>query len=124
MTAPAHHARPLSNEVAGALCYLAGIISGVLFLLLEPYKRNRELRFHAFQSILLNVAWILVWSGWAAVVPLLGELTLTSGLLAGAVAAVLGWGFVILWVLLMIQTYRGHEMVLPIIGPLAQKQAG
>jgi uncharacterized membrane protein len=115
---------PLSNELAGALCYLVGIISGVLFLLLAPYNRNREVRFHAFQSIFLSIAWILVWSIWAALSTISGELSLVGGLLAGSVAVVLGWGLVILWLLLVIQTYRGQKMVLPIIGPLAEKQAG
>ena len=124
MTAPAPKTPPLSNELVGALCYLVGIISGVLFLLLAPYNQNREVRFHAFQSIFLSIAWILVGSIWAALSTILGELPLMGGLLAGTVAVVLGWGFVILWLLLVIQTYRGQKMVLPIIGPLAQKQAG
>jgi uncharacterized membrane protein len=125
MTAgPAPTAPRLSNELVGALCYLVGIISGVLFLLLAPYNRNPEVRFHAFQSIFLSIVWILVWSLWAALSTLSGELSLMGGLLAGSVAVMLGWGFVILWLLLVIQTYRGQKMVLPIIGPLAEKQAG
>jgi uncharacterized membrane protein len=120
---PAPTAPSLSNELAGALCYLVAIISGVLFLLLAPYNRNREVRFHAFQSIFLSIAWILVWSIWAALSTISGELSLVGGLLAGSVAVMLGWGFVILWLLLVLQTYRGQKMVLPIIGPLAEKQA-
>ena len=124
MPAPAHRARPLSNELVGALCYLLGVFSGVLFLLLPPYNRNREVRFHAFQSIFLNIIWILVWSIWAAVATILGELPMMGGLLAGTAAVVLEWGFVILWLLLVIQTYRGQKIVVPIIGPLAEKQVG
>src|SRR2546422_1555811 len=30
------------------------LVTGILFLLLEPYKRNRRVRFHAFQSIFVN----------------------------------------------------------------------
>ena len=123
MTAGPAPTAPISDELASALCYLVGIISGVLFLLLAPYNRNREVRFHAFQSIFLSLAWILVWSFWAAFSTLSGELSLMGGLLAGSVAVMLGWGFVILWLLLVIQTYRGQKMVLPIIGGLAEKQA-
>src|ERR1043165_3659002 len=46
----------LSDNVASALCYFCTIITGVLFLLLEPYNRRRTVRFHAFQAIFLFVA--------------------------------------------------------------------
>src|SRR4051794_28351354 len=46
----------LSDNVAGALCYLCGFITGIIFLVLAPYNRNRLVRFHAFQSIFANVA--------------------------------------------------------------------
>jgi uncharacterized membrane protein len=32
-------------------------------------------------------------------------------------------GFVILWILLMVKAYQGQKFMLPIIGPLADKQA-
>ncbi len=41
----------LDDNVAAALCYLALVLTGVLFLFLEPYNRNKAIRFHAFQSI-------------------------------------------------------------------------
>src|SRR5271165_2505039 len=48
----------MSDNMAGALCYLFGFITGILFLVLAPYNQNREIRFHAFQSIFLNIAWV------------------------------------------------------------------
>src|SRR5579864_4887273 len=50
----------LTDNVAGALCYVLTFITGILFLLLEPYNRNRAIRFHAFQSIFLFVVWLIV----------------------------------------------------------------
>ena len=50
----------LSRNVAGALCYALGLITGIIFLVLEPYKRDRFVKFHAFQSIMFNVASIVV----------------------------------------------------------------
>ncbi len=47
--------------MACALCYLLGLLTGILFLVLEPYNKNRLIRFHAFQSIFLNIAWIAVY---------------------------------------------------------------
>jgi uncharacterized membrane protein len=33
-------------------------------------------------------------------------------------------GFLLIWVILMVKTFNGSKWVLPVIGPLAQKQAG
>src|ERR1700688_3871203 len=54
----------LSSNVAGALAYILGLITGILFLVLEPYKSDRFVRFHAMQSVLFSVACIvfaIVW---------------------------------------------------------------
>lgn len=39
------------QNVAGALCYLLGPVTGIIFLLLE--KKNRFIRFHALQSTIV-----------------------------------------------------------------------
>jgi uncharacterized membrane protein len=46
----------LGVNVASALCYLFGFVTGILFLVLAPYNRDKVVRFHALQSILLSVA--------------------------------------------------------------------
>jgi len=50
----------MTDNVAGALCYLVGFITGVLFLILEPYSKRPFVRFHAFQSVFFSVGWILL----------------------------------------------------------------
>ena len=57
--APAAPAAGMQENMAGMLCYVLGLITGVLFLVLEPYNRNRNIRFHAFQSIFLTVALVV-----------------------------------------------------------------
>src|SRR5262245_24247815 len=47
----------MTDNVAAALCYALGLLTGIIFLLIAPYNQNRAIRFHAFQSIFLNVAW-------------------------------------------------------------------
>ncbi len=118
-------AAAMQDNVAGALCYLLGLVTGILFLVLEPYNRNREIRFHAFQSIFLHlgvvVVAIVLWvvaGAMTIVVPLIGHLIL------GLLSMVIWLGGLLLWILLLIKTYGGSKIVLPIIGPLAQKQAG
>ena len=50
----------MTDNMAGALCYLFGFITGILFLVLAPYNQDRNIRFHAFQSIFLNIAWVII----------------------------------------------------------------
>ena len=50
----------LTPNVAGALAYLVGAITGILFLVIDPFKTDRFVRFHAFQSIFFNLAWIAI----------------------------------------------------------------
>ena len=108
----------LADNVASALCYLAGLVTGIIFLVLPPYNRNRLIRFHAFQSIFLNVAWIVVAIGLNIV---LGMLNLWG---MSFVSGLAGLAFFLLWIYMMLQTFQGKTIVLPVIGPIAQQQAG
>ena len=65
----------LGANAAAALAYLAGIVTGILFLVIEPSKSDRFVRFHAFQSIFFNVAWIALWIAWMIVGLVLGAVT-------------------------------------------------
>ncbi len=115
----------MTDNLAGLLCYLVGIITGILFLVLEPYNKSKFVRFHAFQSIFLFVAWIavmIVLAIFGAVIrAVLGFWTGTS--IMGLLHLLVGLGMFILWILLMIKAYQGQKFMLPIIGPLADKQA-
>lgn len=105
----------MSDNAAGALCYVLGLITGILFLLIEPYNKNKAIRFHAFQSILLNVAWILVWFGFNVIFGFIRFGLFLSPLVALA--------FFVLWLYMIISVYQGKNVVLPLIGPMAQQQA-
>ena len=107
----------LQENVAAALCYALGFITGILFLVLEPYNKNRNIRFHAFQSIFLSVGYAIVhyiifFVGMAS----WGALFLLSPLISLA--------FFILWLFMMYKAYNNERILLPVIGDLAQKQAG
>jgi uncharacterized membrane protein len=115
----------LQANTAGALAYLAGIITGILFLVIDPYKSDRFVRFHAFQSIFFNVAWIALWVGWTIVGVILGAVT--KGLffiLQVPIDLVLMVGGFALWAFLMYSAYQGKMTRLPVVGALAAKQAG
>ena len=107
----------MADNVASTLCYVLGFITGIIFLVLAPYNRNPTVRFHAFQSIFLSVACIVLRVGLAIVLGMIGMFTLYSLLLLFGLACFL------LWIYLLIQTYQGKTIVLPVIGPIAQQQA-
>jgi uncharacterized membrane protein len=114
----------MTDNMAGALCYLFGFITGILFLVLAPYNQDRNIRFHAFQSIFLNIAWIALWIVVTIIlipfrlVPFLGIF------LAIILQTVIGLGGFIAWIYMMFKTYNGEKIVLPVVGPMAEKQAG
>lgn len=115
----------MTDNVAGALCYVLGLITGILFLVLEPYNRNRQVRFHAFQSIFFNLACIAVWIAIAVLSVVIGTvIPLVGSMIMGLVSMVVWVGFLILWIVLLVKTFNGQKWVLPVVGPMAEKQAG
>ena len=106
---PAMGGTGLAPNVAGALCYLLGLVTGIVFLMIE--KEDRSVRFHAMQSIILSVA-VLVVSIILGFIPLLGWLL---GLLINLAVGVL-------WVVLMVKAYQGEEWEVPVLGKIAREQ--
>jgi uncharacterized membrane protein len=120
---PAATGAGINENVAGALCYLVGFITGILFLVLTPYNQSRNVRFHAFQSIFLNVAWIACWIALSIIGFVFIHIPVLGAVLMLLLNFALGIGALIIWIYLMIKTYNGERIVLPVIGPLAEKQA-
>jgi uncharacterized membrane protein len=112
----------MTSNVAGALAYLVGLITGIIFLVLEPYKQDRFVRFHAFQSIFLNVTLIIFGILWSAI---LGMMMFSLGLLSlvSLLGTLVYLAFFVLWLLLMFKAYNNQMYKLPIIGDFAEKQA-
>jgi uncharacterized membrane protein len=110
----------MQENVASALCYLAGLITGILFLVLAPYNRNPRIRFHAFQAIFFHVGWIIFWIGVTIV-----SIALPWGLrlIVSLLHLVMWLGGFIVWLLLMWKAYNNDRLVLPIVGPMAEAQA-
>ena len=121
----ASHAVGLQPPMAAALSYLAGIITGIIFLVIDPFKADRFVRFHAFQSIFFNVAWIGLWIAWTIVGFVLGAVT--KGLfffIQVPLDIFLMVGGFCLWAFLMFNASQGKAFRLPVIGAIAAKQAG
>ena len=114
----------LTPNLAAALAYALGIITGVLFLVLGPYKNDRFVRFHAMQSILFtaacvafSIAWIILWG-------ILFSISGYLALVAVPLRLLISLGIFVFWLFLMYQAYSRREYRIPFIGAIAAKQIG
>jgi uncharacterized membrane protein len=114
----------LTSNVAAALAYILGFITGIVFLVLEPYKHDRFVRFHAFQSILYSAAGIVFRIGWSILVSALVDISGWMALALVPVGLVISLGLFGFWIFLMYQAYSNREFRIPIIGAIAAKQLG
>jgi uncharacterized membrane protein len=109
-------ATPMAENVAGMLAYFT-IIPAIIFLLIEPYNRNRFVRFHSFQCLFTAAALIvlqIVLSFFNYFIPVL----------MFGVYGLVGLAELALWILLVVKAYQHEMFKLPIVGDLAEKQAG
>ena len=99
------------------MCYLVSPITAIIFLVIDPYNKDRFVRFHAYQSIFffaailaLNIALGIL----GIVLPWRLERVLDRAV------DLLSFGGT-LW--LIYQAYRGEKFKMPVIGDLAETQA-
>lgn len=94
----------LNRNVANAATYLFWWVSGLVFFLAE--KKDKEVRFNAVQSIFffggLNVLMI---------VPVVGQLLIPF----------LGIVWLVGWIYLLVKTYQGEKVKLPVVGEYAER---
>ncbi len=101
----------LTDNVAGMLAYVT-IIPAIIFLVVEPYNRNRFVRFHAFQCIFLALALFAIHLA-LAFVPMIGW----------AISSLVSLAALALWIVLLLKAYQGKMFKLPVVGDMAEKQA-
>ncbi|MDX1623701.1 MAG: DUF4870 domain-containing protein [Gemmatimonadota bacterium] len=117
---PSAQSSGLDPQLAGLLAYLVPPITGIIFLLIE--KANRVVRWHAAQSTVFGIAWIVLW----VVFTILSTILSTVVPVFGAIGSLLIWlviflgGFVI-WVICLIKGYSGEMWRMPIVAPYADK---
>jgi uncharacterized membrane protein len=112
-------ARSKDNLIA-ASAYMT-FIPAVVFVLIEPFKRNRFVRFHSFQSIFLAVATVVAAIVMRILYSVLALIPVAGYLLAWLASAVALLGWMILWLVLLVKALQGETFRLPWIGNLAEK---
>ena len=123
----------LDGNLAAALGYPIGIIA-IICLIME--KENRFVKFHALQSILLHVGFIVVAIAvWIiGIVLLIGGMAASAATNSGAAGGLVGMLFGLIWLVVIVayigglifaavKAYGGNYFKLPIIGNMAEKFA-
>ena len=115
----------LPETVAGALAYCT-ILPAIFFLLVEPYSRDRFVRFHSLQCIGLWLAALVMGAALRLAgfllffVPVLGHLAV---LLLSLLSMVVTLGFFVTWVVLIVKALQGERFELPVIGEFAEQKS-
>ena len=112
----------MADNVAGMLAYVT-IIPAIIFLVMEPYNKNRFVRFHSFQYLFFSGALIACWIAFD--LPFLGAGVYPDSRTPGDRAALVRAciGSFVLWILLLMKANGGQMYKLPMIGDMAEKQA-
>ncbi len=105
----------LDQGVSVLLAYLFGWIGGLIFFLIE--KENRFVRFHAMQSILLSVTFIVLWIA----LTIFGLIPVIGWLISVLLIPVMFLGNVALVIVLIVKAYQGQWFKLPVLGDYADK---
>ncbi len=107
---PASSQSGLESNVAAALAYLP--ILAIVWLLVEPYSKDRFIKFHSLQSVALAVVSIGL-SIVLLIIPIIGWVLLPFLQLGVFVAAVI----------CAVKAYQKEKFKLPVLGDFAEKQA-
>ncbi len=102
----------LKENQAAALCYLGWVVTGMVFLFMNPYSRSRAVRFHAQQAILLTAAWMVLMLTVSVWVPL--------GLRAQSFSVMWLFGVLVHFILVLL-TAMGFDPTLPVLSMIARK---
>lgn len=110
------------ENIAGALAYVT-VIPPIIFLLLDPYRRNRFVRFHSLQCLFLWLALFLIGAVLRLAGVVLSIIPVLGHLLVFLISMVIGLAAFVIWLVLVIKALQGEEFKLPVVGDLAERQA-
>jgi uncharacterized membrane protein len=96
----------LDENIASALTYVLGFITGIIFFLVE--KENKTVRFNAAQSIIVFLGLFIV-GVVLSFIPFIGFLVFLIWIVE-----------LILWIVLIIKSYQGEKFKLPVVGDIAE----
>jgi uncharacterized membrane protein len=111
----------LPETLAGALAYF--LVPAIVFLLVEPYNKNRFVRFHSFQCIGVWLAAVVVGAILRVAGVLLFFIPILGHLLVWLVSMVVTLALIMVWIVLVVKAMQGEMFKLPVVGAFAEQQA-
>lgn len=112
----------LPPNVAGALAYFT-IIPPIIFLVVEPFNKDRFIRFHSFQSLFLAAAMFVLMIGMMIVSFIIGMIPVIGTIIAILLWPLVSLGMFALVIYMMYQAYNEKKFKLPFVGNLAEQYA-
>lgn len=113
----------IAANVAGLLCYLLWPVASIFFLLAGPYNKDKFVRFHAYQSLLLGLAAIAVGFALSIATAIVGLIPILGWLVSSIVWIAFAMCVLVLAILMMSKAYNGERYRLPVIGDAAFRYA-
>lgn len=110
------------ENIAGALAYIT-FIPAIIFLLIDPYRRNRFLRFQSLQCLLLWLAMFVIAAVLRLAEPVLLLIPNFGYLLLVLIATVAGLAAFVIWLVLVVKALQGEAFKIPLVGEWAERQA-
>lgn len=110
----------LSDNAAGAIAYLT-FIPAIIFLIVDPYNKSAYVRFHAWQSILLTVAAVVIDIVLGIVLGIL--LFMIPFMLHLVIWRLIELAWLIVWIVCIMNAAQGKRFKLPFIGGFAEQMA-
>ena len=110
----------LPETLAGALAYF--LLPAIVFLLVEPYKKNRFVRFHSFQCLGVCLSVVVIGASLRVAGFLLFFIPSLGRLLFLLVSMVVSLAFFVVWVVLIVKALQGEMFKLPLVGEFAERQ--
>lgn len=110
----------LDSNVAGALSYLLGFVTGLIFFLIE--EEDEFVRFHAAQSMVVFGGLVVVSIVVNVFTGFLGATGFFMGLFGlffSLIWMVISVGALVLWIYLMVKAYQGETPRIPIAADIA-----
>lgn len=111
----------MPENVAGALSYLLGPITGVVFFIID--RPRPFVRFHAVQAIAITVLWVVLAVILMILSAILGFIPVLGWLVSILLSLGLSLAGFVLWLWLMFQAYQGREWEFPGLGPHVRRIA-
>ena len=112
----------MTSNTAGALAYVT-IIPAILFLVMEPYNKDRFIRFHAFQCLFFAGAMFVLSIVFMIVAVVLGFIPIVGWILDLLMWLTFTFGSLGVVIFLIYKAYHNEMYQLPVIGKFADQQA-